>query len=174
MREFGIPDYDAGVLVSDKGVSDFFEAAAALSPNPKAVSNWIMTEMLRLLSEREIEISEAKITPEALAALVALVDDRTINSTTAKEVFVVLFDKGGDPDDMVEKQGLKQMSDTGAIEELVLKAIEENPKSVTDYRNGKKAAAKYLVGQVMRLSKGKADPQVVSRLIEDRLNSKAS
>ncbi|MFC1462461.1 Asp-tRNA(Asn)/Glu-tRNA(Gln) amidotransferase subunit GatB [Verrucomicrobiota bacterium] len=169
IREYELPAYDAGVLVADKGIGDFFEAAARMSPNPKAVSNWVMTEMLRLLSERDVGVDETPLTPAALAGLVKLLDDRTINSTKAKEVFEIMFEEGGDPGQIVNSRGFAQVSDSGELDRLVAQAMEENPKSVADYRSGKKAAAKFLVGQVMKLSKGKANPQIVGKLLEDRL-----
>jgi len=171
-KEYGVPEYDAGVLAADKAVANYFEAAARLSANPKAVSNWIMTEMLRLLSERGIEITQVPLQPKALADLVKLVDDKTVTSTTAKEIFAVLFERGGDPNDIVREKGLSQLSDSEAIEDLVGRAISENPKSVADYRGGRKVAAKFLIGQVMRLSKGKADPQLVSEILEEKLDVK--
>jgi len=169
VQDYGLPDYDAGVLTADKDVADFFEDSAALTDNAKSVSNWVMTEMLRLLSERNMTVADAAVTPEALASLVKLVDERTVNSVKAKEIFAVLFDEGGDPLEIVARKGLTQVSDSGAIEEFVEQAMAENPKSVADYRGGKKAAAKFLVGRVMRLSKGKADPQMVSQVLESKL-----
>ncbi len=171
VREYGIPAYDAGVLAADKRLADFYEAAARGSTNPKGISNWMMTEMLRLLSEREMEITAVPFTPQALTALVQLVDDGSINSTSAKEVFAELFEKGGTPEAIVEAKGLAQVSDSGAIASLVDQAMAENPGPVADYRDGKKAAAKFLVGQVMRLSKGKANPQMVLELLERKLSS---
>jgi aspartyl-tRNA(Asn)/glutamyl-tRNA(Gln) amidotransferase subunit B len=171
MRAYGLPEYDAGVLVADREVADYFEAAARRSGHPKAVSNWIMTEMLRLLSEREIRISEVAITPQALADLVALVDSKTLNSTTAKEVFAVLFEKGGDPADLVRERGLIQVTDAGTLAAFVDQALAAHPQSVADYRGGKKAAAQFLVGQVMRLSRGKADPQRLRQILEERLKA---
>ena len=168
-KEYGLPEYDADLLVADKAVGDYFEATAAKSKNYKSISNWIMTEMLRLLAERDVEILDIEITPDALADLVRLVDDRTLNSTKAKEVFVVLFDKGGMPNDIVNELGLAQVSDSDEIGQMVEKAIAENPKSVADYKSGKKAAAKFIVGQVKRLSEGKADPQLVGKLVEESL-----
>ena len=168
-REFGIPDYDSEVLAADKSVGEFFEAAARLSSNPKAVSNWMMTEMLGMLAAKELEIGAAKVTPRALADLVGLVDSRAINMPTAKEVFAELFEKGGDPAAVVKDKGLAQVSDSGALENLAAQAIAGNPQVVADYRAGKKAAAKFLVGQVMRLSQGKANPQMVSSIIERML-----
>jgi aspartyl-tRNA(Asn)/glutamyl-tRNA(Gln) amidotransferase subunit B len=168
-REYGIPDYDAGVLVADKAVADFFEASARLAGNPKAVSNWVMTDLLRVLSEREIGVESVALTPAALAALVKLVESGAINMPTARLLFGELVEKGGDPESMVRERGLGQVRDEGALERFVDEAIGANPKSVADYRAGKVAAAKFLVGQVMKLSKGKADPQKVGALIEGRL-----
>jgi aspartyl-tRNA(Asn)/glutamyl-tRNA(Gln) amidotransferase subunit B len=168
-RQYGLSDYDAGVLAAEKAVADYFEAAAQRSANPKAIANWVMTEMLRLLSEREMTISDACVTPEALAALVALVDGKTVNSTTAKEVFAMLFAAGGDPAQIVREKGLSQVSDGGELERLVDEAIAANAKSVEDYRQGKKAAAQFLIGQVMRLSKGKANPQMAAAILAGRL-----
>jgi len=169
LRQYGLPEYDAGVLVADRAIADFFEAAAAGCANVKAVSNWMMTEMLKLLGETGRSIADVPIRPEALAALIGLIDGKTINMPTAKQVFAVMFAEGGMPDDIVAGRGLAQVSDSGAIGQFVDQAMAENPKSVDDYRQGKKAAAKFLVGQVMRLSKGKADPQVVSGLLESKL-----
>ncbi len=170
VSEYGIPEYDAGVLAADKRVGDFFEQAARASGNGKAASNWIMTEMLRLLGEQEIEIADVKVTPDALAGLIGLVDSGTLNSNSAKEVFAQLFADGGDPKAIVEAKGLTQVSDSSAIESFVQQAIDDNPQSVEDFRNGKTKAAKFLVGQVMRLSKGKANPQMVGEMIERMLS----
>ena len=170
IREYGIPDYDAGVIAADRKIADYFEAAARLSDNPKAVSNWIMTEMLRLLTERGETIVSVAVSPRALSELVALVDEKKINMTTAKEIFSELFTEGGDPRRMVEDRGLGQVSDSGLIDEFVDRAMNENPRSVEDYRRGKKAAAKFLVGQVMRLSGGKADPRLVAEVLESKLD----
>ncbi len=168
-REYGIPAYDAGVLAADKNIADYFEAAAKGSSNPKSVSNWMMTEMLRLLSEREMSIKDVPMKPNALTALVELTECRKINSNSAKDIFAFMFESGGDPVRLVEEQGLAQVSDAGELDELVSLAMTENPKSVEDYRAGKKAASKFLVGQVMRKSRGKANPQVVGELLEKKL-----
>ncbi len=167
VTEYGLPEYDAGVLVSEKALVDYFEGAAKLSANPKAISNWVMTEVLRYLAEKEMAITALKVTPEALSALVALVDDKTINMTTAKGIFATMCDKGGAPADIVKAQGLAQVSDDGAIAAFVKQAMDENPKSVADYKSGNKAAVQFLVGQVMRMSKGKANPQMVVGLLTD-------
>jgi len=168
-EQYGLPVYDAGVLSADRAVADFFEAAAGASSNPKAVSNWIMTDVLRVLAERNATLDALPLTPGALAALVGLVDAGTINMTGAKTCFEVLVDSGGDPARIVESRGLAQVSDSGVIESLVDKAIEANAQSVADYRNGKKAALQFLVGQVMRESRGKANPPMVAQLLMDKL-----
>ncbi len=165
VREYGLPDYDAGVLTADRAVADYYEAAARLSPNPKAVSNWIMTEMLRLLSERAMGPADVRVTPAALARLVALIDGKTLNSNSAKDVFAVLFERGGDPDAIVREKGLAQVSDEGAIVELARQVMAENARSVADFRGGKAAALQHLVGQVMRLSRGKANPQLAADIL---------
>jgi aspartyl-tRNA(Asn)/glutamyl-tRNA(Gln) amidotransferase subunit B len=167
--EYGLPEYDAGVLVAERDIADFFEASAKLAGNAKAVSNWIMGEVMRVLSERDCGINELKITAESLAELINLVDKKTVNMTGAKEVFEVLIDSGGDPASIVEDKGLVQVSDTGAIEVFVDQALADNPKSVEDFKNGKTAAVKFLIGQVMRLSRGKANPQLVGQMIADKL-----
>ncbi|MFO7871875.1 MAG: Asp-tRNA(Asn)/Glu-tRNA(Gln) amidotransferase subunit GatB [Kiritimatiellia bacterium] len=171
VSEYGIPDYDAGVLAADRAVADYFEEAARIAGDAKAVSNWVMTEMLRLLSEKNIGITEIPMEPAALAGLVKLTGTGILNTTTAKEVFAELFEKGGDPAEMVKEKGLRQISDSGAIEELVDEAIRRNPKSAEDYRNGKKKALKFLIGQVMRASRGKADPRAVSEILEKSLDT---
>jgi len=169
ISEYGLPEYDAGVLVAERAVADFFEAAEARAGNAKAVSNWIMTEVMRVLGERTCAIGDVPLTPEALAELIKLVDAKTINMTGAKTVFEVLVDSGGDPHAIVEAKGLLQVSDTDAIGAFVDQAMADNPQSVEDYRNGKTAAAKFLTGQVMRLSRGKANPQLVGKMLAERL-----
>ena len=168
-HEYALPPYDAKVLSADKYVADFFEAAARGAANPKTVSNWIMTEMMHLLTEKELEIRQVKITPQALAGLIKLVESHAINAAGAKTIFALLFDKGGDPAELVGQLGLAQVSDTGTLEAWVRQAIDGNPKSVSDYRSGKEASFKFLMGQVMRLSKGKANPQIAQDLLKKQL-----
>jgi len=174
MREYGIPEYDAGVLADEKANADFFEAAAKLCGQGKAVSNWFMTEIMRLLSDTGKTISDCAMTPEALAELVTLVSKRVINGTIAKELVPEIFEKGGMPSALVEARGLGQVSDTATLEAFVEKVISENPKSVESFKAGKTAAAGFLVGQVMKLSQGKADPQMVGKLVAERLAHCAS
>lgn len=168
-REYALPVYDARVLCADKGIADFFEATARLTANPKLVSNWIMTEMMRLLAEKELDIRQAKITPEALAGLIKLLESRAITQASAKTVFAILFERGGEAATLVAQLGLAQVSASATLEGWVRQAISSNPKSVADYRAGKQAALKFLMGQVMRLSQGKADPQRVQDLLKKQL-----
>ena len=175
MAEYGIPEYDAGVLADAKENADFFEAAVRLCglEQGKTVSNWFMTEMMRLLSESGLSITQCAMKPAALAELVTLVDKRVINGPTAKELLPELFRDGGMPGALVQARGLGQVSDTSALESFVDQAFAENAKSVEDFRAGKKAAAGFLVGQVMKLSKGKADPQRVGKLVAEKLAKQA-
>ena len=169
MAEYGIPEYDAGVLADARENADFFEAAARLCGQGKTVSNWFMTEIMRLLSETGTTITRCALTPAALAELVTLVDTKVINGPTAKELLPELFREGGMPDALVRARGLGQVSDTAALEGFVEQVFAANAKSVEDFKAGKKAAAGFLVGQVMKLSKGKADPQLVGKLVAAKL-----
>jgi len=171
VSEFGLPEYDAQVLAADKAVGDYFESAARQSRNPKAVSNWVMTDVLRTLTERGISITGFAIKPVALAELVDLTDAKVINSNTARDVFAIMLEEGGRAKEIVAARGLAQVSDAGAIEAVVDQVITENPKSVEDFKNGKAAAMKFLIGQVMRLSKGKANPQMAGALLEKKLSN---
>jgi len=170
VRQYGIPVYDARVLVADKSVADYFEQACRSSSKFKAVSNWIMTEILGFLTETGSGAGDIKVRPDTLAELVELVDSKIINATTAKEVLGIMFEQGGRPGDIVKARGLVQMSDSGEIEALVDEALKGNPKSVADFAKGKTAALQFLVGQVMRLSKGKANVETVQRLLQSKLS----
>jgi len=167
--EYGIPEYDAGVLAADREVADFFEAAARASGQGKTVSNWVMTDVLRLLAASGGKLSDGALAPEALAELIGLVDTGVINMPTAKELLPDLFAGGGRPGALVAARGLAQVSDDGAIVRLVDQAIAANPKTVADWKAGKQAAAAFLIGQVMKLSRGKADPKRAGRLVAERL-----
>ena len=167
MDAYGLSEYDAGVLVADKGIADYFEAVVvAAQKNAKASANWVMTEVMRVLSESSGEISDFGVPPERLGELIGLVDAKTLNSNKAKEVFAVMLSEGGAPKDIVAARGLAQVSDEGQIETFVRQVIAENPKVVADYLGGKPAALQFLMGQVMRLSKGKANPPMVLDLLK--------
>jgi aspartyl-tRNA(Asn)/glutamyl-tRNA(Gln) amidotransferase subunit B len=170
MQELDLPEYDAGVLVSDPEVATYFEqVATAAAGAAKAASNWVMTEVMRVLSETGSSAAELKISPEALGKLILLVEKKTLNHSKAKEVFALLVESGGEPEAVVKEQGWAQVSDSSAIEDFVKTAIDENPSVVEDYINGKQAALQFLMGQVMRISKGKANPKMVLELLKEML-----
>ena len=171
VADYGLPEYDAGVLVAERAVADFFERAAKECGSFKAASNWVMTEVMRALSETGRSIGQISLTPEALARLIRLVDAKTITMPTAKEVFAELIEKGGDPRQIVQKRGLAQVSDAGAIEALADQAIAANPQSAEAFRGGKTAALQHLVGQVMKLSRGKANPQLAAEVLRRKLSA---
>ncbi len=168
-EEFGIPDYDIEIITGSKHMADIFEETVALGAQPKKVSNWLMVETLRLLKERELDPEDIRFSPENLAKLIALTEEKAINSTVAKAVFEVMFEEDVDPIKYVEEKGLKMVSDEGALRRTVEEVIAANPQSVEDYRGGKEKALGFLVGQTMKTMKGKADPASVNRLLKELL-----
>lgn len=169
VQEFGLPAYDATVLTLTKEMSDFFEEAIQHYHNPKAVSNWMMGEMSRLLNASGIEISRCKIKPAQFSDLLKLMDKGTISGKIAKTVFEEMFASGKDPETIVQEKGLVQISDAGAIATVVEEVIAANPKSVEDFRAGKEKAIGFLVGQVMKATRGKANPDMVNKLLQEKL-----
>lgn len=168
-EEYKIPEYDAQIITSDKHLADLFEATTAICNNPKKVSNWLMVETMRLMKENNMEPAELKFSPENLAKLINLAESRAINSQIAKEVFEKIFNEDIDPEKYVEENGLKTVSDDGALKEVVKKVIEANPQPVEDYHNGKKKAMGFLVGQIMKEMQGKADPALANKLLKELL-----
>jgi aspartyl-tRNA(Asn)/glutamyl-tRNA(Gln) amidotransferase subunit B len=171
VRQYGLPEYDAGVLVADGVLADYFERAASGARNPKAISNWVMTELLGKLAEVKTPLDECPIQPEQLAELVALIDGGRISGKIGKDVFAEMFASGQNASAIVSEKELAQVSDAGAIEALADEAIARNPKSVADFRAGNEAAINYLKGQVMKLSKGKANPQLVGEVLLRKLSA---
>ncbi len=168
-KEFDIPDYDIGIITSSKKLADLFEATTALCHNPKKVSNWLMVETMRLLKEKEMDAEDITFSPENLAALIKLTDDNSINSTVAKEVFEKMFSEDIDVEKFVEDNGLKTISDEGALRQTIEQVIADNPQSAADYRAGKTKAISFLVGQTMKAMKGKADPGMVNTILKELL-----
>jgi aspartyl-tRNA(Asn)/glutamyl-tRNA(Gln) amidotransferase subunit B len=166
----GLPEYDAGVLTADMATSDWFETAMQHTKNAKAVSNFIMGEMMRLLSEHDIPISESRVTPEKLADIVSLIDQKAISTSAGKQVFEIIFNEGGDPKQIVEEKGMAQVSDDSALEGWADEAIASNPKSVEEYKSGKQGAINFLMGQVMKASKGQANPGAVMQMLRQKLD----
>ena len=138
--------------------------------NAKAVSNFIMGEMMRLLSEQGLAISESKLTPEKLAEIIALIDAKTISTGAGKQVFEMVFNEGGDPRSIVEEKGLAQVSDDSALEGWADDAIASNPKPVEEYKAGNAASINFLMGQVMKASRGKANPGAVMQMLKQKLD----
>ena len=168
-REFDIPDYDIEIITDSKHMSDLFEATVALGSQPKKVSNWLMGETLRLLKEKNMDPEDICFSPENLARLITLVDGKAINSSVAKEVFEVMFEKDIDPEKYVEEKGLKTVNDEGALRRTVEEVIAANPQSVADFKSGKEKAIGFLVGQTMKAMKGKADPGLVNQILRELL-----
>ena len=168
-EEFDIPDYDIEIITGSKHMADIFEATVSLGSQPKKVSNWLMVETLRLLKEKELDPEDIRFSPENLAKLITLTEEKTINSTVAKEIFEIMFEEDVDPEKYVEEKGLKMVSDEGALRKTVEEVIAANPQSVQDYRNGKEKAIGFLVGQTMKAMKGKADPGSVNKLLKELL-----
>jgi aspartyl-tRNA(Asn)/glutamyl-tRNA(Gln) amidotransferase subunit B len=169
VEQYGLTEYDAGVLVADGALAVFYEQAAGASKNPKAVANWVMTELLGKLAEAKLTIGASPIRPEQMAGLVAAIDGGQISGKMGKDVFLEMFATGKDAGTIIKEKGLVQVTDTGAIEALVDEAIAKNPKSVADYRAGNAAALNHLKGQVMKFSKGKANPQVAGEILARKL-----
>lgn len=169
-KEYGIPDYDAGILTSSKRMADIFEAASGICGKPKKVSNWLMGETMRILKEKGMDPSDIRFSPENLAKLVDLADAGTINGTVAKEVFEIIFDKDIDPEKYVEENSLKTVNDEGALRTVIEEIVAANPQSVADYKGGKQKAIGFLVGQTMKAMKGKADPGAVNKILKEILD----
>ena len=170
IKEFKLPEYDSNILTSSKYLSDLFEKATAKCNNPKAVSNWIMTDITRILNEKEQEPHDIPFTAEELGKLVILIDKGTISSKIAKQVLEELFENPKDPEDIIKEKGWIQISDEGAIKEVVTKILEANPASIADYKAGKDRALGFLVGQAMKETRGKANPQLLNKMFLEELN----
>ena len=171
MKDFDLSEYDAEQLTSSKHTADFFEKTNALCNNPKAVANWIMSDFAKMLNEEELEIRQSKVTEENLAALIKLIDSGKISSAIAKKVFIDMFNTGDNANEIVDKKGLIQISDEGAIKEIVKRTVEANPQSVEDYHAGRDRALGFLVGQIMKETKGKANPQIVNKMLKEILDN---
>lgn len=168
--EFELPAYDAEILTGTKKLADIFEATTEICGKPKKVSNWLMGETMRLLKEKNMEPEDIRFSPVHLADLIGLVDEGTINSSVAKEVFEIIFDEDIDPKQYVEEKGLKTVNDAGALRETIEKIVNDNPKSVEDFHNGKEKAMGFLVGQTMKAMKGKANPAMVNEILRELLS----
>ncbi len=169
-EKFGLPEYDAKVLTQSKKVSQYYEKALSCYNNPKALSNWMMTEVLRELNANEIEIDEFKMMPDQLASIVRMIDEGKISGKIAKTVFVRVLETGKTPEEIVKQEGLVQVSDLGELEKLVDEVISENPDIVAKVKAGQTKTMQALVGQVMKKSRGKANPKLVNEVLNKKLS----
>ena len=169
VKEFSLPEYDASQLTEERSVAEFFEATIKCGASPKAASNWIMGDIFRIMKEKYVGIDEINVTPENLAAMIEQIEKGVISNTAAKQVMEEMTKTGDSPANIIERLGLKQMNDESAILDIIHTAFEANPQSIADYKGGKDRAVGFLVGQVMRLSKGKANPAAVNKLILEEL-----
>ncbi|NLY76862.1 MAG: Asp-tRNA(Asn)/Glu-tRNA(Gln) amidotransferase subunit GatB [Tissierellia bacterium] len=172
IEEYGIPEYDAEVLTQSKDLSHFFEETVGLSEDPKQVSNWVMGDVLRRLNDEGVEVKDLKFTPKDLADLLKLINEGKISNNIGKKVLREMFETGKKPDDIVKEQGLVQISDESQLREVVSKILEENEQSVIDYKNGKTRAMGFIIGQVMKATRGKANPQLVNEIVKEMLDEK--
>ncbi|TKD68225.1 Asp-tRNA(Asn)/Glu-tRNA(Gln) amidotransferase subunit GatB [Pseudalkalibacillus hwajinpoensis] len=172
VKEYDLPEYDAMVLTQSKKMSDFFEVAIGQGADPKQTSNWLMGEVSAYLNANYKEIDEVALTPEGLGKLISLIEKGTISSKIAKKVFKDLIEKGGDPEQIVKDKGLVQISDEGELRSIVSGILDENEQSIEDYKNGKDRALGFLVGQVMKATKGKANPPMVNKLIVEEMDKR--
>jgi aspartyl-tRNA(Asn)/glutamyl-tRNA(Gln) amidotransferase subunit B len=169
--ELGLTAYDASVLTGSKELADYFEAVIAQGAEAKPAANWVMGELAAALNKAERGINDSPVKPAQLALLLRRIGDGTLSSKTAKQVFEGLWNGDGEVDAIIETRGLKQMSDSGAIEKIIDDVLAANPKSVEEYRAGKDKAFNALVGQVMKQSRGKANPQQVNDILKAKLGN---
>ena len=169
LKEYQLSEKDANIITSSKYLSDLFEGAIKVCNNPKAVNNWIISDISRILNETEMEPIEIPFDSQQLGKLIILIDKGTISSSIAKKVLVEMFEHPRDPEDIIDEKGWVQISDEGAIKDVVLKVLEANPQSVADYKGGKDKALGFLVGQAMKETRGKANPQMLNQMFLEEL-----
>ncbi|MEH7107716.1 Asp-tRNA(Asn)/Glu-tRNA(Gln) amidotransferase subunit GatB [Bacillus sp. JJ1764] len=172
VEELGLPVYDAKVLTVIKETADFFEATVHAGADAKMASNWIMGEVSGYLNAEGKELHDVPLTPEGLAGMIKLIENGTISSKIAKTVFKELIENGGDAEKIVKEKGLVQISDEGALLKIITEVLDNNPKSIEDFKGGKAKATGFLVGQIMKLTKGQANPQMVNQLLQQELQKR--
>ena len=169
--ELGLGEKDAVHLASDRAMADFFETVVSQGIDPKPAANWMLSDFARLLNENRVSISQCKISPYHLSGMIRLIQDGTISGKIAKTVFEEIFATGKTAEQVVEEKGLKQVSDEGAIREICQQVLDSNPSQVEEFRSGKEKVLGFFVGQVMKASKGKANPQLVNKTLKELLSS---
>ena len=168
-EEFGLSEYDSQIISSSKSMADFFDASLKKTKNYSLLSNWLIGEISAYLNKEQIEIHESKLTADKVAMLINRIDDQTISGKIGKSIFEEMCLSGSTPDEIIESQGLKQISDDGAIEEIIMTVINENPSQVEAYLGGKEKLFGFFVGQVMKLTEGKANPKAVNSILKEKL-----
>jgi len=169
MESYGLSPYDADVLTANRSIAEYYERAAAAAGEPKAAANWVMGDLMGALNQEGRQIADSPVSPERLGELVALIHKGGISGKIAKEVFVKMFASGERAPAIIEREGLKQISDTGALEQIVDQVLQQNAKQVEQYKSGKATVLGFLVGQVMKASRGQANPVVVNGLLKSKL-----
>lgn len=172
VEELGLPAYDAHVLTLTKEMSDFFEATVADGADAKLTSNWLMGEVLAYLNKQQKELQDVALTPAGLSKMIQLIEKGTISSKIAKKVFSELIEKGGDPEEIVKAKGLVQISDEGTLRKVVADILDNNEQSIEDFKNGKDRAIGFLVGQIMKATKGQANPPLVNKILLEEINKR--
>ena len=167
--ELGLSEYDSQIISSSKSMADFFDASLEKTKNYSLLSNWLIGEISAYLNKEQIEIHESKLTADKVAMLINRIDDQTISGKIGKSIFEEMCLSGSTPDEIIESQGLKQISDDGAIEEIIMTVINENPSQVEAYLGGKEKLFGFFVGQVMKLTEGKANPKAVNSILKEKL-----
>lgn len=171
--EYGLSDHDIGILISNKEMSDYFETVTKFTSNAKSACNWLLSDISAWLNTHETTIDQAQLNPENLAKLIAMIDDGKISNAQAKKLVDDLM-AGKDPETAAKEKGLEQVSDTGAIAAMVNEVMDANPQAIEDFRNGKSRAVGFIVGQVMKKSRGQANPGMVSRMVNEELAKRIS
>ena len=169
IRKYKIPEYDAEVLTSSRDLADYYEECTMIYDNFKAISNWVMVDLLGFLKACNLEIKESNVKPSELVNLLKLRDDRTISGKIAKQVFEDMFKTGKSASDIIREKNLVQITDEGELNKIIEKVLSENQKSVSDYKIGKEKAFTFLIGQIMKMTGGKANPQIINKILKEKL-----
>lgn len=169
VSQLGLPVYDADVLTDEKDIADFFELTSKVCGNPKAASNWIMTEVMREMKQAHMTIAQSKMTPALLGELISMIDKQVISGKIAKTIFTEIWQTGASPEKLVKDKGLGQISDDSVIEKIIDGVLKDNQKNVDEYRSGKTKVFGFFVGQIMKLSKGQASPDKVNEILKRKL-----
>lgn len=172
MNELGLSEYDAAIITNSKEMADFLEETISQGADTKQASNWLMGAVFEYMNKHQKELHDLALTPEGLGKMIRLIEDGTISSKIAKKVFAELVEKGGNPEQIVKDKGLVQISDEGQLREVITKILDDNEQSIIDFKNGKNKALGFLVGQVMKQTKGQANPPMVNKILLDEMNKR--